>query len=146
MNTRPAIVRQNCISIFSYNFSSLTYFDHLQNFPLESCESVVFTSAIQKFQFLSRIKSGTLSSMLLSNKEKQPVPFLKLFKFASYIELLQVTIAIITSLLNGVCLPIQLIVWSDLANVLVYEVSASNWNGKTMESLSNYQNHYKENW
>ena len=84
--------------------------------------------------------------MFLKTKENQSVPFLKLFKFAKNIEKFQASIAIIASLLSGICWPIVLIVWSDLANVMVYKINASNFDSTTMESSSDYQRVFNEIW
>ena len=61
------------------------------------------------------------------------VPLRRLFSFSSTKDYILTTVSLTSALINGVCLPILVIIFGDLANVIVYEVTSSNPNSTTSQ-------------
>ncbi len=52
-------------------------------------------------------------------KENDPIPLLELFRFASNTDVILMAVSITACVIHGVCLPIVVILYADLAQVMV---------------------------
>lgn len=81
----------------------------------------------------SRRKSE--SSISTDEKTREPVSFIQLFRWASRTDKILIAVSVTAALFNGICLPFSVILFGDLANVIVYETSpiinASDSNNST---------------
>ena len=88
----------------------------------------------KKIQFPRNVKRKSKS--FSKDKEKLPVSFLGLFRFASKKDEIMLFIAVVSSLTTGVAFPIWMIVWAELANALVSTDAKVDSNGTILESLT----------
>lgn len=56
---------------------------------------------------------------MFREKRNDPIPFRELFRFASNTDVILMAVSITACVIHGVCLPITVILFGDLAKVLV---------------------------
>lgn len=66
------------------------------------------------------------SSISTNEKTRDPVSFIQLFGWASRTDKILVAISVAAALLNGICLPYSVILFGELANIIVYEASPNS--------------------
>lgn len=76
----------------------------------------------------SRKKSKT--EILAQEKENvnTAVKFIRLFRFASRNDAMLISASVMASILNGICLPLMVLLWGDLSNVIIanYDPGTNN--------------------
>ena len=95
------------------------------------------------FECFSKRTRGVERGVFGGNKENSPSPvkFLKLFRFASNIDVVLIVVSVTASLLEGVCFPAWIILFGNLAKVLIEgNDSDSNIYLKAVNSSSTCQN------
>jgi len=70
------------------------------------------------------------------------VNFIRLFRFASSNDAILISASVMASILNGICLPLMVLLWGDLSNVIIenYDPGTNNTditNTTTCQSHSN---------
>ncbi len=66
-----------------------------------------------------RCCSGKSEREIIREKKNDPISFRGLFRFASNTDVILIAVSITACVIHGVCLPITVILFGDLAKVLV---------------------------
>ena len=88
-------------------------------------------------------KRKTEALVTKEESANSPVKFLRLFRFASRNDTIFVSASVGASILNGICLPLMVLLWGDLSNVIIenYDSEANNTvstnNTTTCQSYTN---------
>jgi hypothetical protein len=67
----------------------------------------------------SRKKNKTEVLAQEGNVNTAPVKFIRLFRFASRNDAMLISASVMASILNGICLPLMVLLWGDLSNVII---------------------------
>jgi hypothetical protein len=94
----------------------------------------------------SRKKNKTKVLAQENNVNTAPVKFIRLFRFASTNDAMLISASLMASILNGICLPLMVLLWGDLSNVIIanYDPGTNNTditNTTTCPSHSNATQH-----
>jgi len=68
------------------------------------------------------------------------VKFLRLFRFASRNDAILISASVTASILNGICLPLMVLLWGDLSNVIIenYDPGVNNTDFNTTTCQSHF--------
>ena len=89
-------------------------------------------------QCCSRKKSVSVRKKKEIFGKEDAVPFYKLFRFASSTDVTLMAVSVMACVVHGMCLPIAVIIYGDLATVIV-DATAPGWNSTNIVNTTQCQ-------